>query len=49
MRFIQSAYLIMPGKSNHRRYQYDEGTVKVSPRVHGDASKVLLRVSKSET
>jgi hypothetical protein len=42
--FVQSAYFIIPGISNHRRYQYEEGIVKDNPRSLVDLSNVERRV-----
>lgn len=48
-RFMKSACFMRPGKSNHRRYQYDAGIVKLIPMCRGDPLNVVRKVSNSLT
>ena len=49
MKLIQSAYLIKLGRSNQRRYQYDDGAVNVRPKWFPLASNVCRRVCSRAT
>ena len=49
IKFVQSACFIMFGRSNHRKYQYDDGVVNVRPYLPPLASKVDRSVCISKT
>lgn len=49
IRFNQSAYFIKPGRSNHFKYQYEEGAVKVRPSLLPDLSNASRSVLNSST
>lgn len=48
-KFIQSAYLSKPGKSNQRMYQNEEGAVNVMPNFRPELSNVLRSVLSIST
>lgn len=49
IKLIQSAYLTKLGRSNQRKYQYDDGAVNVRPKRFPLASNVCRRVCSNAT